>query len=282
MTKIRITFVLLAFALLLPVALLVRGALQSVGKERELRHQAIAERIFDEMERELTTFLRREEERGVEQYARLASGRVDEVPEPFIEGYFQVLTDGSVDAWPESSRSEAVDFVKSLSREGNLGQMAERDRRRAAIQQQALTQRPGTTVPLKLEDQKRNVALHEDRNESASDAFYSAESVLRQLNRGAYARKTRDASQSMDLPTKDLSTEEGRAGETFGDASREASVYELSADKEQQGLEKRAGARSAGRLVETADGRGVVFVPPMTARLQPNSDSMASKIAPEP
>ena len=32
-------------------------------------------------------------------------------------------------------------------------------------------------------------------------------------------------------------------------------------------MEKRAGARSAGRLVETADGRGVVFVPPMTARL---------------
>ena len=199
MTKIRITFVLLAFALLLPVALLVRGALQSVGKERELRHQAIAERILDEMERELTTFLRREEERGVEQYARLASGPVDEVPEPFIEGYFQVLPDGSVDAWPESSRSSSVDFVKSLSQEGNLGQMAERDRRQAAIQQQALTQRPGTTVPLKLEDQKRNVALHEDRNESASDAFYSSESVLRQLNRGAYARKTRDASQSMDL-----------------------------------------------------------------------------------
>ena len=102
MTRIRITFLLLALALLLPVALLVRGALQSVGKERELRHQAIAERIFDEMERELTTFLRREEERGVEQYARLASGSVDEVPEPFIKGYFQVLPDGSVDAWPES------------------------------------------------------------------------------------------------------------------------------------------------------------------------------------
>ena len=165
------------------------------------------------MERELTTFLRRKEERGVEQYARLASGSVDEVPEPFIKGYFQVLPDGSVDAWPESSRSEAVDFVKSLSQERNLGQIAEREPPQGAIQQQALTQRPGTTVPLKLKDQKRNVALQEDRNESASDAFYSSESVLRQLNRGAYARKTR--AQLMDLPATDPSTEDARAGEAF-------------------------------------------------------------------
>ena len=263
MTKIRITFVLLAIALLLPVALLVRGALQSVGKERELRHQAIAERIFDEMERELTTFLRREENRGVEQYGRLQLSPVDEVPEPFIRGYFQLLPDGSVDAWPESSRSSAVNFVKSLDQEGNLGQIAEHDRQQAAIQQQALAQRPGTTVPLKLKDQKRNVALQEDRSESASDAFYSSESVMRQLNRGAYARKTR--APSTDLPAKDLGTDDARAGEVFDDASREA--YELSADKAQQALEKGAGGRSAGRLVETADGRGVVFIPPMTARL---------------
>ncbi len=155
--------------------------------------------------------------------------------------------------------------MKSLSQERNLGQIAERERPQGAIQQQALTQRPGTTVPLKLKDQKRNVALQEDRNESASDAFYSSESVLRQLNRGAYARKTR--AQLMDLPATDPSTEDARAGEAFGDASQEASAYEFSADREQQGLEERAGARSAGRLVETADGRGVVFVPPMTARL---------------
>ena len=43
--------------------------------------------------------------------------------------------------------------------------------RPTAMEQQALTQRPGTTVPLKLKDQKPNVALQEDRAKGESDSF---------------------------------------------------------------------------------------------------------------
>ena len=268
MTKIRLTFLLLALALLLPLALLVRGAFQSVGKERELRHQAIAERIFDEMERELTTFLRREEARSLEQYALLASGRVEGVDEPFIEGYFQIHADGSVDTWPETSRSLTVGLLKSLSQEGEGNQAAERFREQTAIEQQMLTQRPGTTVAIKSKDKAHNVALQEDRKEGESDAFYSSESVLRQLNRGAYARKSE--STPSNEPDANSSAEDARSVEALGGDSKQNSVDELFANTEQPGWEKRAGERSARRLGETTDGRGGALVPPMTARLLGN------------
>ena len=54
MTRLRVTFLALALLLLLPLGLLVGRALVSLANERELRHQIVAERIFDEMERELT------------------------------------------------------------------------------------------------------------------------------------------------------------------------------------------------------------------------------------
>ena len=236
MTKIRVTFLLLAVALLLPLALLVRGAFQSVGEERELRHQAIAERIFDEMERELTTFLRREEERSVEQVALLASGRSGTLDEPFIEGYFELHADGSFDAWPETSRERAAEFLKSLGQERESNQAVDRFREQTATEQQELTQRPGTTVPIKSKDEARNVALQEDREEDDNESFYSPESVLRQLNRGAYARKS--------APSMELSDQ------ALGD-SRASSVDELSsgrADREGTARENDARERSATQM----------------------------------
>ena len=94
MTRLRVTFLALALLLLLPLGLLVGRALVSLANERELRHQIVAERIFDEMERELTALVRREEERPFEHYrsyyvsepsgASIRSPLADPPDEPFV------------------------------------------------------------------------------------------------------------------------------------------------------------------------------------------------------
>ena len=66
--RLRIVFIALGVVLLVPLALLIHRAFTSVRAEHERSHEAVAERIFDELERELTLFLRREEERPFEQY----------------------------------------------------------------------------------------------------------------------------------------------------------------------------------------------------------------------
>jgi signal transduction histidine kinase len=248
MTKIRITFLVLAVVLLVPLGLVVRGALESVRRERELRHQAVAERIFDEMERELTAFLRREEERTVEEYAFLTSRRVDTVDLPFITGYFEIRPDGSIETWPESSRSLTVDLVRVLSRDDRSGQLVESFREEGAMEQQAVTQRPGTTVSLK---DAKGTPASDDRKESGRDSLYSSESVLRQLNRGAVARKVRETPESMAAPANGSSTEEARSVDALSFDSIETDPADLSADRDHQRMQMKSG-----------DG-----VPPMAARL---------------
>src|SRR4051794_27330780 len=75
LTRLRIAFVLLAAALLAPLALLARSMELRFEAQRRLRHEIVAERIFDEMERELTALLATESARPTEAY-NAASTRV--------------------------------------------------------------------------------------------------------------------------------------------------------------------------------------------------------------
>ena len=108
MRRFRILFVAVAVVLAVPVGLLLRRAVESVALEQRTSHQAVAERIFDEMERALSEFLAREEERPFGQYSydyipqgsradvAVRSPLADPPSLPFIRGYFQVDPDGSV------------------------------------------------------------------------------------------------------------------------------------------------------------------------------------------
>jgi len=87
--RVRIAVVLLALALALPLALLVSRAVRSVALERDARHRVVAERVFDEMERALSTFLQQEEARPFEGWADV------EPSTPFALGYFQLAPDGA-------------------------------------------------------------------------------------------------------------------------------------------------------------------------------------------
>src|SRR2546423_8660532 len=108
MRKFRAQFLLVAVALLVPTALLVVRALQSVELERRVRHETVAERLFDEMERALSEFLTREEGRPFGEYGfvytppgglpgELVRSPLSQPPAlPFVVGYFQIDPEGTV------------------------------------------------------------------------------------------------------------------------------------------------------------------------------------------
>jgi signal transduction histidine kinase len=182
MKRLRAMFLGLSVVLLLALVLLVGSALESVDAERELRHRAIAERIFDEMERELTAFLRREEDRPFEHYrtyyASAAPGSeplqrspLAEPPDrPFLVGYFQVEPDGSVTTPVEDEELARTVEVLLASETGHF----------FGIRREP-SQAPGTTEPVAA---SRRDSKEEDRG-------YLDE--LSELNRGAVAREQRAA-----------------------------------------------------------------------------------------
>jgi signal transduction histidine kinase len=109
MRRIRIVFLLLAVALLGPMWLFLERALASVALEKEARHRTVAERVFDEMERELTRLVEDEEARPFGHYRfyyvpesiSQASIAVARSPlaaasaSAYVVGYFQIDPDGS-------------------------------------------------------------------------------------------------------------------------------------------------------------------------------------------
>ena len=64
MRRVRITFVLLSLAFAGAAAIVLQRALASVESERAAQRSAVAERVFDEMERALTRFLDEQESLG--------------------------------------------------------------------------------------------------------------------------------------------------------------------------------------------------------------------------
>ena len=206
MRHIRIVFVVLAVVLLLPLGLLFDRTLDSIAAERELRHQAVAERIFDEMERELTRFLRREEDRPFEHYRFFylpEGGSIDDIEliasplsqpaeEEFIIGYFQVDPNGAVASpllpqnkalaeriagWRPSADVDAqVEWLRDMV-EDYWDSRGRQNEQRADSQ----AQNPGTTVALRQGKDTVKESQWLDR--------YSSSDALSELNRGASLRK---------------------------------------------------------------------------------------------
>ncbi len=124
MKRIRIVFILLALVLLVSLAAVVDKALDSVEAERAMRHRVLADRIIDEMERELSAWLRQEEDRPFAQYryffvpegsttklVNLSRSPLSHPPrEPFIVCYFQVDPGGLVSSplWPDNEKLAAL------------------------------------------------------------------------------------------------------------------------------------------------------------------------------
>ncbi len=198
MTRLRRTFVALAVVLLLSLGLLVWRALVSIRGERDLRHQIVAERVFDEMERELSALVRREEDRPFEHYrsyyapesnaggavARVRSPLADPPQEPFVVGHFLVSPDGTVTTPQENADPASFARLQSV--------VTARDPSEApAIPTRS--QDPGTTRA--LSKTKEVAPAYSDQQEARSEDY------LRELNRGAALRQDRFSKQTQSAAT---------------------------------------------------------------------------------
>jgi signal transduction histidine kinase len=108
--RLRLVFAALALALALPGALLVQRALEGVAAERAARERAVAERIFDQMERALSELLGAEEARPASDYdfASPSSPLRARPAASLALGWFQIEADGSVAAPDWSPRAAAL------------------------------------------------------------------------------------------------------------------------------------------------------------------------------
>ncbi len=211
MRRVRAAFGLIGGGLLVLVALVVWRAEQSLEVERVARHDTLAERLFDEIERELSSFLAEEETRPLVDYAGPRSRPLH----PFVIGLFQLHPDGSFEAHPAGGASVADDATERLARLQRLTRtLTDREDPREGLsslaeQKAASAQRAGSTQNLKLSQPSAQGSKLERKRED-----YSAYDALQSLNRGVQRRSLR----------KDRSAgAEGRAG---------AGLYALEAEQE--------------------------------------------------
>jgi signal transduction histidine kinase len=97
---------LAGLVMLIGLALLIRGALAASAREQQLRREALAARVFDELEGSLAAYVAGEEARPFVQWRHewlapagssigLTSSPLASLPEqPFVLGYFQIEPDG--------------------------------------------------------------------------------------------------------------------------------------------------------------------------------------------
>jgi two-component system phosphate regulon sensor histidine kinase PhoR len=110
MLRVGLLIAALGTLLLLGVGALLAHSLRGIAKERRLRHQLVAERLFDELERELTDLIVQEEGRSFLEYryfyvpeaqlpglAGLARSPLSRLPrDPAVLGWFQREPDGAL------------------------------------------------------------------------------------------------------------------------------------------------------------------------------------------
>jgi signal transduction histidine kinase len=265
MRRFRILFVAIAVLVAVPVGLLLQRAVASVELETRTRHQAVAERIFDEMERALSEMLVGEEARPFGQYSHdyVPPGQEGGPPVrsplaapprlPFIVGYFQIDPDGTLRsplrASPdgEGEPSHVRETISKLERivAPHFRGGASVGLAHAAPPEQA----PGTTVPTGHE-----AALDDRDKKQHAVGAVSAYDALRALNKGVEQRGGRQAKMALEYFSGEAAPPPGPAAALHAaprderDAlARHADAGELSATNEPARLEI---APMIGRVVD--------------------------------
>jgi len=215
MRRFRLVFVVVCLVLLAGLALLVRRAAESVALERQLRHRAVADRVFDEMERALSELLAREEERPFGQYdytwappgqlggavAVTRSPLADPPALDFVVGYFQIDPDGSLstplrprDGEPAAAewRPTADTLARIATLERALAEMGRAAASAGGGRAATAAQLPGTTVAV------TGGAAPARGREALKSAVTSAYDALESLNKGVEQRADRQAKRSVE------------------------------------------------------------------------------------
>lgn len=175
MRRVRIAFALLALALAAAGALLVNGALESVRSEREMQERTLAARVFDEMERSLSTFLSREE---ATPFPAWLAPRPDDPP--FVRARFTLSPDGAV-ALGAGAPPELGPVLAAWSRNRRATPKRAEARALDAV-------RDGARLALGASEAKKD----------AQETLYDA---LQSLNRGAEERAQRARKLETEAPT---------------------------------------------------------------------------------
>ena len=181
MRRFRILFIICTVALLAPLALLIERALHSVTMERQLRHQTVAERVFDEMERALSRLLADEEQRPIAQYA----GPIAGPSLPFVIGHFQIDAAGTVRAITAARPGQGNEALEQAVT-GYWRRGAPEPRAGQETQRQV----PGTTQQLG-KSQRLDAAPEGTEEHEADSDVVSAFDALRALNKGVSERPDR-------------------------------------------------------------------------------------------
>jgi hypothetical protein len=188
LTRLRLGFLVLGALLLGPLGLLWSTANQRLETQRRLRHEVVGERIFDELERELTGLLDRESRRPSLAYD--APTRADSWA-PFVVGYFTVgHADpellASSELSPERRRRMAWALVRWQKRLGATGAAPEPSFERTPERSKADgAQEPDTQAPAPAPAPESAAAV---RRRSVPR---SSPDILRQLNRAGEVRQQR-------------------------------------------------------------------------------------------
>jgi signal transduction histidine kinase len=208
MRRIRITLLALSAALLLPVSVLTWRALDGLALERASRHRTVSDRAFEEMERALSRFLEREEERPFEEYRYYLGGSERRSPlsrgeaEAFVVGAFQIDPDGSVHTplrprdlqaarargdWPPAPGVERR--IEAVTR---LARAAWRAETTASARESATpTQAPGTTRAVGGRLAPEGAEPRDDADRELEKDKATAYQLLRSLDRAGESRAER-------------------------------------------------------------------------------------------
>jgi len=274
MRRIRVALLLLSLAILLPVALLTWRALQGLAYERVARHQVVAERTFEEMERALSEFLAAEEARPSSDYRSVLPGGeraplagLAEIP--FVVGAFEIDAEGAIQTPMSPERQDAIRRVLAAVEAGYAPQDAET----AAFREDAAAPKvgrllpkfayapaappPGTTKPLADAEAGADPMLASpDADESKKER--SAYDVLQSFNRAASERaERRQKVEEQALPAPMQQRAEG-------DAAFDAVAGEIASEWKEAPASAGAPREMAKR---TAPPRVRIAVDPMQGRL---------------
>jgi signal transduction histidine kinase len=201
-TRLRFWFAAVAVVCLLGVGALVSRALSVADTERRLRHDAVAARVLDEMERALTELVNAEDARLSQPSVAPADAEHD-----FIVSRYRVTPEGTVRSDAPAKDAEVDRLLRApASPPPATGPFADS------------AQSAGTTLSV---TPKADLKLKQE--EKSAEAF----GVLAKLNRGAEARmKTYQSApapaqkaepEAAPLAARELGAAQGRVGEQVAD-----------------------------------------------------------------
>ena len=199
MKRIRWTLLLLALGIALPAGLIVQRAIASLELESTVRHEAVADRIFDEMERSLSDFLLHEESRPATDYApvsldpesatepsegtELRRAAFANSDEPFIVGWFSLDSSGharTLSVRPDDARRVANAVREALGPRAPLA--------RVELFAEPSLPAPGRTRPFKKGRRDQAEAAVADEEAEVESSAYD---VFQSLNRAQRLRSER-------------------------------------------------------------------------------------------